>query len=824
MVMISAAPEIRGQPLANFMNSPQEPDFPGLSEIQFDLAMMDDFPAMVWGMRLDGTVCYFSKAALAFAGETTIAEAGAGWYERVHPEDREPFFAALHGAFARREPFTLDCRMLRHDGEYRWIVDRGAPMRNARGEIAGYLGVAHDVTSLHTADELRETSARLVRILEATTDYVGTSSAAGRPLFLNAAGRKMLGLGPDEPLHGHINERHPEWAQEILNEAIPAAARDGSWTGETALLTREGQEIPVSQVLLAHLDPEGKVEFFSTIMRDLTERKREEVARIERGNRYDAAIRASGQVLFDWHTRTHEISYGGDIERMLGHTTEEMQGGLETLRKLIHPFDLETFDQEVLRVVGTRDPFRLEFRARHKDETYRCILANGYFFLDREGQIARMVGFLADVTTQREAQEALTQAQTWLEARVEQRTAELARTIAINRERALQQEAVANLGRQALRGASLEVLLGSATALVKSVLRVDFCSVLQLAPDSTTLVTTAQAGWPDPAANNIVPLGPQSQAGYTLLTRAPVIVENMATETRFALSAPASLCGVVSSVSVVIEAGESPLGVLCAFSKDQRTFAQEDVHFLQAIANVLTEAIQRQQADEEIRASHRIAETASRAKSEFLSRMSHELRTPLNAILGFTQLLELDHPSPSQAESIGHIDRAGKHLLSLINGVLDCTRLESGGADLLAEPVPDRESSPAPAAAPTSRTLLYIDDQDLNLRLVERILQSDSRYRLLTAMQGQDGLKIARTQHPDLILLDLNLPDMHGEDVLARLKIHPATRDIPVVMVSADAISGRAQELLAQGACGYVTKPYRVAELLRVIEEALNPG
>ena len=129
-----------------------------------------------------------------------------------------------------------------------------------------------------------------------------------------------------------------------------------------------------------------------------------------------------------------------------------------------------------------------------------------------------------------------------------------------------------------------------------------------------------------------------------------------------------------------------------------------------------------------------------------------------------------------------------------------------------------------PATTATTHTVLYIEDQDLNLRLVERILHPHPRYRLLTAMLGHQGLELARTQHPRLILLDLNLPDMSGEEVLVRLKNDPLTRDIPVVMVSADATNGRAQELLAQGAWGYVSKPYKVAELFRVIEEAVAGG
>ena len=94
---------------------------------------------------------------------------------------------------------------------------------------------------------------------------------------------------------------------------------------------------------------------------------------------------------------------------------------------------------------------------------------------------------------------------------------------------------------------------------------------------------------------------------------------------------------------------------------------------------MLTAAIEREKAEEDIRQAREEAETASRAKSEFLSRMSHELRTPLNAILGWTQLMEAGNvASPSLAESVDHISRAGKHLLSLINEVLDISRIDAG--------------------------------------------------------------------------------------------------------------------------------------------------
>jgi CheY-like chemotaxis protein len=122
------------------------------------------------------------------------------------------------------------------------------------------------------------------------------------------------------------------------------------------------------------------------------------------------------------------------------------------------------------------------------------------------------------------------------------------------------------------------------------------------------------------------------------------------------------------------------------------------------------------------------------------------------------------------------------------------------------------------------RTVLYIEDTVTNVRLVEEILRRRPSVRLDAAMLGELGLELARERSPDLILLDLHLPDLGGEQVLARLRADTVTREIPVVVLSADATARQREPLLAAGALDYLTKPIEVRALLAVIDRVLVPA
>jgi signal transduction histidine kinase/ActR/RegA family two-component response regulator len=391
--------------------------------------------------------------------------------------------------------------------------------------------------------------------------------------------------------------------------------------------------------------------------------------------------------------------------------------------------------------------------------------------------------------------------------------------------------------------------------------------------------------------------------------------------------------------------------------------------------------------EEELLQAKKAAEEANQAKAQFLSMMSHELRTPMNAILGFGQLLEMDPLDPQQAENVGNILQAGRHLLGLINEVLDLSRIEAGHLEISPEPVPvsevmheafemarplaskadiqiqllpgpddksfvlaDRgrlhqillnllangikynrsqgsvflacERSPhgldegigerlrfvvrdtgagiaedklgklfvpferldaegseiegtglglslckrlaeamggqigvrstvgegssfwvefpiAPKAAEIGNALaseeatgsdtpaatslvLYIEDNASNLTLLQSILSRRPAVRLLPAVTGEAGLHLARAHFPDLILLDLQLPDMAGDAVIQQLRADERTRHIPIVTLSADATPQQVAHLLKSGAFDCLAKPLDVQKFLQVLDDLIE--
>ena len=204
-----------------------------------------------------------------------------------------------------------------------------------------------------------------------------------------------------------------------------------------------------------------------------------------------------------------------------------------------------------------------------------------------------------------------------------------------------------------------------------------------------------------------------------------------------------------------------------------------------------------------------VSDALSPDERAFRAELNQKLRAPLNAIIGFAELVAMRPVgSATKDTDVQHILKAARDLLAVIN-----QELGEGG------PTVDRIDDALAATAPCD--VLYIEDDPVNFTLVERILEFRPTLKLMHARSGGSGVELALAHHPRLILLDLNLPDIHGSEVLRQLQTESATAQVPVVVLSADATPSQIERLLTAGARNYLTKPFDIDPFLAVVDEMM---
>lgn len=176
---------------------------------------------------------------------------------------------------------------------------------------------------------------------------------------------------------------------------------------------------------------------------------------------------------------------------------------------------------------------------------------------------------------------------------------------------------------------------------------------------------------------------------------------------------------------------------------------------------------------------------------EVMAKLEHDLRNPLTAVMGFADLLGMSELNERQRDHLNRVQQAAEQLLHVI------------------ETMEERAIAP-------QRTVVYLEDDPGNIGLIGGILAHRPGVRLLTAPNAADGLSLVRAEMPDLLLLDLGLPDRNGAEVLADLKADAATAHIPVVVISGS--TANRDSVLAAGAEAYLSKPLEIVEFLEIVD------
>jgi CheY-like chemotaxis protein len=193
--------------------------------------------------------------------------------------------------------------------------------------------------------------------------------------------------------------------------------------------------------------------------------------------------------------------------------------------------------------------------------------------------------------------------------------------------------------------------------------------------------------------------------------------------------------------------------------------------------------------------------------NDFMGQLNQELRTPVSAIMGCAEHLETQCDDASMTDDIKQILKSAHDLLDIIDR--EVTQWGYGHN--------------APNAAANSQCdVLHIEDDARSLASVKLLLGSQRKLKVLQAINGEDGIALANTHAPRLVLLDLDLPDIPGSEVIKHLQKEPATARIPVVVLSGDTTPSQIERLLVLGARNYVTKPFQVPAFLAVVDEILQ--
>jgi PAS domain S-box-containing protein len=573
---------------------------------------------------------------------------------------------------------------------------------------------------------------------------------------------------------------------------------------ETTCIRKDGRRLPAVVSVIALRDDDNAIIGFLLIYTDNTARQRSKQALVESERRLNFALRMSHTGGWDIDLVDHASHRTADIARIFGGDSESEKWDYEVFLSYVLPEDRDAVDQSFRKAMAAQTGWDFECRIRREDGEVRWIWATGEHQSDADGNMRRMAGIIQDITSRKqvEAERAvLTQALT-----DRNRELELAKTEAEQANLA-KSEFLSNMSHE-LR-TPLGAILGFA----------------QLMESGAAALNTSQKK----SVDQIL------KAGWYLLTLINEILDLAVIESgKVALvMEPVPLDEILLECESMIEPQAQKRNIRVSFTKGTEPLwlYADRTRVKQVIVNLLSNAIKynRPSGDVTVNCTPSGASTVRitvRDTGEGLAAWQvAELFQSFNRLGRKSSVIE--------GTGIGLV--VSKRLVELMGGVIGVDSVVGVGSEFWIELTQVSQSpaastihepiavTPAPKSVDASlHRLLYVEDNPANLMLMEEIIARRPDLRLLTAVNGDCGITLARSARPDVILMDVNLPGISGLDALRILKQDPATAHIPVIAVSANALPGDVQNGLGEGFYRYLTKPIVINKLMDAINLALD--
>jgi formate hydrogenlyase transcriptional activator len=374
--------------------------------------VVDTIPALVWSTLPDGSNTYVNKRFVEYTGSSPEQTAGSGWQALIHPDDLDRHAGKWMEAIATGKPLENELRSRRSDGQYRWQLDRGVPLRDEDGNIVKWYGVTTDIEDRKRAEEkIRQSEQELRTITETIPAFIGTNLPDGSIDFVSQSFLDYLGLSREQWLDwGWMTATHPDDVAGAVEKFRAALAAGQPLDYEQRLRKSDGtyrwfwsRNVPLRDVA-------GNIVKWYGVLTDIEDRKTAEGKIREQEAEFRQIVELVPQ---------HVAVFGPDGERLYANRVALDYVGLsleewrQTLGHsfgsslFVHPDDQERVARDFDANSSGGSACELELRVRKGDGTYRWLLVRFNPLRDDQGQITRWYVASTDIEDRKQAEDRL---------------------------------------------------------------------------------------------------------------------------------------------------------------------------------------------------------------------------------------------------------------------------------------------------------------------------------------------------------------------------------------------------------------------------------
>ena len=481
---------------------------------------------------------------------------------------------------------------------------------------------------------------------------VSTTDVAGRIIHVNDKLCEISGYSREELIGQNHRILKSDQHDDAVYKNLWATISSGKiWHGVICNFSKNGDEYWVDSTIVPFIDVKGKPYKYVSIRTDVTALRVNE-QRLKRSQAF-ANIGS-----WDWNIITGDLHWSERIWPLFGYKKETTETTYDNFLEAIHPDDRQSVIAAVNNCVENTADYDIEHRVVWPDGSVHWVHESGDVVRNKDGIALHMLGVVRDITELKNA--------------------------------VIRQEANTHILELIVLGQPLEEILHTIVAHAETFFPESHCSILLIDSSGKYLkhaIAPSLPGFYIDAIENVeIGMG-IGACGEAAFTGKRVIVRDIMTHPNWMCCRELAIkTGLHACWSEPFSSSAGTvLGTFAIYFSKSREPDDNDIKLLIELAHLAAIAVERDQSHKALLSAKEEAEFANKAKSHFLSSMSHELRTPMNAIMGFSQLLKVTKSQPlteAQGENVDEILVAGKHLMSLIDEVLDLSKIETGHIDL----------------------------------------------------------------------------------------------------------------------------------------------